>query len=358
MIKKLLAVGPQGSGKTRAIMEVSNFLNNKIQYSWDEESNLKGTNVVVPYSLSLSDEEKLIIADNPGQNSLEMVRKSVAQSGANYNGIIIFTDAIQFNFREIGFIHAASISQYLKQDGLPVIMITTKADLIQRFYQANLLNKICSTLENVVQNCYQGQKISYYDRVREKEDYFELTVSNDWILFTEIEQLLINALDEEFSTAKISGITPMNIRLMVRSLLLGYCEFYKEKHFDYIKQYPIFNAIYDDDELINSLNYNRPSAKETVTPWRYLAAQSKSKIVNKNEIPFQKSAFLSKNIEYVFREYCFAIPTKHMEFEGIIRQKAYNKKWHFIGSTFTDSLTSKGIRNTAILIEKLCEEIS
>ncbi|OLS19968.1 MAG: hypothetical protein HeimC3_42940 [Candidatus Heimdallarchaeota archaeon LC_3] len=353
MVWKIGSVGPQGSGKTRTIMEVCNqLIENK--YLWEEEENLAGTTIVKPFTI-LIDNKKLIIADNPGQNSLEMVRKSVAQSGADYTGILIFVDSLQFNFREIGLFHAMSIANYVKQEGLPVALITTKADLIQRFFQSDLLTRICYILESGVQNIFDGQNIPYFDRTRKLHSEFILHINDGWIPFLELEQVLINALEYNINPLNVPGFTMMNVRLFARSILLGYCQFYKEKHPDFIQQYPIFNALYSDYDFINSLNYNRPSAMETGTPWRFIAAQSKSKFVDKNEPPFQQSAFYANNIEFVLKNYCLASPTRHMVYEGELRQKVFDMGWKFIGSTFTDSITPGGIQNSINIIYKLAE---
>jgi GTPase SAR1 family protein len=351
LVIKIGSVGPQGSGKTRSIISINNFLSSN-EYSWEEEEHLIGTTVVMPYTLTIN-KKKVIIADNPGQNSLEMVRKSVAQSGADYSGLIIFIDAIQFNFRGIGILHAESIAEYIKRQSLPVALITTKADLIQRFFQSDLLSRICYTLEHAVQNCVNGQKVPYFDKVRNIEVEFELRIENGWINFLQLEQLLVNALDRQFSIQIIPGFTTINIRLFVRSLLLGYCQYYKEQYPDYIQQFPVFNSLYDDKELINSLNYNRPSAIEFSTEWKVIASQSRTAITNKNEPPFQQSAFFANNIDYVLRQYCLATPTKAIEWQGRVRQKILDKGWNLVGNTFTDCITPGGIQNIIKIISDL-----
>ena len=52
-VGKFAAVGQGGSGKTRAVAEIANYLSNRTKYGWIEESNLAGTLTVTPYSVSL-----------------------------------------------------------------------------------------------------------------------------------------------------------------------------------------------------------------------------------------------------------------------------------------------------------------
>lgn len=351
MVIKIGSVGPQGSGKTRTLLEINNFLSGN-QNSWQEEEQISGTTVVMPYTLTIN-KKKVIIADNPGQNSLEMVRKSVAQSGADYSGIIIFIDAIQFNFREIGMLHATSIAEYVKLKELPVAIITTKADLINHFFQSVLLSKICYTIESAVQNCQSGQKVPFFNRIRNAGMTFDISINNGWISFLQLEQLIVNALDLQFSTQYVPGFTKMNIRLFVRSLLLGYCQYYREQYPDYIQKFPVFNSLYNDTELINSLNYNRPTATETSTEWKVIASQSRTAITSKNEPPFQQSAFFANNIDYVLRHYCLATPTKAIEWQGKVRQRIMEKGWHLVGNTFTDCVSLQGIQSILKIINDL-----
>ena len=353
-IGKFAAVGQGGSGKSRAVVELVNFLAESKKYDWIEESNLSGTLTVTPYTLTLpASSQKIIISDNPGQNSLEMVRLSVARAGSNYSGIIIFADAMSWNFREVGILHAESIAKYLNSDELPVAFITTKADMIFKFQQTNLLNDITFVIANSIANLQDQMTVPYFNRVKKREEAFLLYLKDDWVPFTQLEQVLINALDQEFMDNS-SGFTTMNRRLFVRSLLLGFCDYYRKEFPEYIRQYPVFNAI--DSHLLNSLNYHRPSAYETETPWKILASQSKSGITSKNEIPFRKDAFNVSSIEYVLRNFCLGTQTRHYELEGMMRARAYENGWKFVASAYTDSVTKPGIERTIECIKKLVSE--
>ena len=71
-IGKIGAIGTQASGKTRALMAVANFTSRKSIYSWDEDDNIAGTNTVQPYTVEFSNiARRVVLDDNPGQNSLE-----------------------------------------------------------------------------------------------------------------------------------------------------------------------------------------------------------------------------------------------------------------------------------------------
>jgi len=333
-IGKFAAVGQGGSGKTRGIAEIANYLAKQILYPWDEESNMAGTLTVTPYSMSIPSAKnitpgsfdqqqnvrRIILADNPGQNSLELVRISVAKSGANYKGLIIFADAIGWNFHSVGISHAKSISKYLETKNLPVALITSKADIINAFQQTSFLNDIIACLSTALKSADNGQLIPYFDRVHNSQKQFHLQVlEGGWISFTQLEQFLVNALDANYYQSE-NGFTFMNRRLFVRSLLLGYCDYYRKEYPEFIQSYPVFNAI--DENLLNSLNYHRPTSYETGTPWNVLASQRRSgSSVTKNEPPFRLDAFDDDGMNYVLRNFCMGTQSRHYELEGIRYQK-------------------------------------
>ena len=358
-IGKFAAVGQGGSGKTRCVAEIANYLSGTNKYVWTEESNLAGTLTVTPYSVTLPknsneiDDKKIIISDNPGQNSLEMVRLSVARSGSNYAGIIIFADAISWNFREVGILHAESIAKYLQSKELPIAFITTKADMIFKFQQTNLLTDIIFVIANAIRSISDNMVVPYFNRIKNRQESFIFHLNDGWLPFTQLEQILINILDQEYFDNS-TGLTTMNRRIFVRSLLLGFCDYYRKEFPEYVRQYPIFNAI--DKNLLNSLNYHRPSAFETETPWKVLAAQSRSAITTKNEIPFRKDAFEESSIEYVLRNFCLGTQTRHYELEGMMRARAFENGWKFVTSAYTDSITKPGLERTIRCIKKLVTE--
>jgi hypothetical protein len=91
---KSSVVGRGGAGKTRIIVELANRLANN-KYSWDEEENIAGTLTVTLYSIDITLNNytaKVILAGNPGQQSLETVRVIAARTGTEYKALILVTD--------------------------------------------------------------------------------------------------------------------------------------------------------------------------------------------------------------------------------------------------------------------------
>ncbi|MHA2364620.1 MAG: hypothetical protein ACXAC7_11740, partial [Candidatus Hodarchaeales archaeon] len=110
---RIAVIGQGGAGKTRTIQEMANYLAGRPVYVWSEEKNMAGTFTVTPYSLVFG-HRMAVFNDNPGQSSQELVRRSVAQAGANYRGLLIFQDAVAWNFRQIGVGHGRVITEYIE----------------------------------------------------------------------------------------------------------------------------------------------------------------------------------------------------------------------------------------------------
>ena len=69
-IGKLGLLGTVGSGKTKFIKLLANLANKRIVYNYDETEEANGTLNAQPYSLPLINNERILIIDNPGQNSI------------------------------------------------------------------------------------------------------------------------------------------------------------------------------------------------------------------------------------------------------------------------------------------------
>ena len=106
---KIAALGQGGSGKTFLINTIANYLAEKQVYNWDEESNMAGTIAVTPYMLDFPDKRRIIINDNPGQDSLEFIRNIIASQGDVYQGLVVVVDAVGWNFRNVGLYQAKSL---------------------------------------------------------------------------------------------------------------------------------------------------------------------------------------------------------------------------------------------------------
>ncbi|HKZ41200.1 MAG TPA: hypothetical protein VJ044_09585, partial [Candidatus Hodarchaeales archaeon] len=157
----------------------------------------------------------MVVNDNPGQSSLDLVRQSVAMAGANYSGIVIFTDGTAWNFREIGVQHALLISQYITDiSTIPVLVITSKADLVKVLSTKKVLDHHASLIADTIADMRAGQKVVYFDRVNNQARTFEVRQGRqDSLYFTQLEQAIVNALQTDNREQEFEGFSQVNIRL-------------------------------------------------------------------------------------------------------------------------------------------------
>lgn len=359
-VGKLSLVGQGGSGKTYMVNQISNHLIGVEMYPWDEEKNMAGTIGVTPYSMTVKN-DKVIINDNPGQNSLEMVRNAIASQGDVYSGVIIVNDGCGWNFRRIGMHHTQSMAVHIKMPEIPILVITSKCDLRDHLVKSGKVNEFAEIIESTAQNLKDGMLVQLFDRAFKQNESFRVKMTKDrTVPFTMMEQILVNALDAVSSCPPINGLTPMNIRLMVRSLLLGYCDLLKEilKAENIFNQFPQFNAI--DDELINKLNYHRPTAYETQALWIKLAGIDSAGRPLKHEPPMLLDFFDKASIMSVFTKFVFASKEKHEgfihELEDFGRCVQPDKSWVIVDDAFTNSVTDEGKNRTIEGLSKLIEK--
>ncbi len=263
-IGKLGLLGSVGSGKTKFIKLLANLANKRIVYNYDEAEEGNGTLSAQPYSLPLINNERLLIIDNPGQNSLASIRTTVA--GDSYKALIIILDAIGKNFWNMSLQQCDDILKSISSK-LPVIIVFNKYDLqITLLGKKSFVDDLALLIEKIVSSIEYGKKLPYFDRTNNKVEYLPFDSQSNTLSFTQLEQVIVNGLDQYFNLNPVAGFTKLNIRLMVRSLLLGYCNLFKT-----YSVLPEFKEKYPDllipHDIQNTLLYFRPTAYENKTPW-------------------------------------------------------------------------------------------
>jgi GTPase SAR1 family protein len=350
---KIGILGPGGAGKTRMLVELVNRMDKR--YEWDEEKQFLGSLSVTPFHVTFPLKNKSVkctLVDNPGQNSLEKLRMNAAKSDGKYLGFVLVVDSCSWNFREIAIWHTKAIEHHLSLDTIPLNIITNKSDLATLLL-GKLGNYIGEIIEEAFDHLKNYDKVFYFNRITSREEFFQITLYEGWVPFTQIEQYLTNSLDAVFVKNQVEGFTQVNIRTLIRSILLGFCQFYQEYHPEFVSSNPIFNAI--DDELVNSLNYFRGTSYETSTPFNILAAQSKTGLTHKNEIPFHISSFEKKNIIFILNKYVVAQEKNFQHFVSKI--KTHLPSWNVIDATYTNSVTDDGISKIRTSLASLLEYI-
>lgn len=351
-VGKIAALGQGGSGKTYMTNQLANHLAKQEVFSWREEEQMAGTIGVTPYSIDFPDGRRVIINDNPGQNSLELVRQAIASQGNVYQGLLLVADGVGWNFRDIGIYHAEPILKNMGPEA-PVAVIITKKDLRDYIISTGKLEEMAEVLARAVHSVHDGMVVPYRDRAFRRDGSFKLRLPDtNFVPLTAMEQVLVNALDEWLRMMLIPGFTPMNVRLMVRSLLLGFCEFMLSVAPDIASLYPQFNAI--DPDLVNRLNYHRPTAFETGTGWLKLAGQDRDSNPLKHEPPIICSFFDEQAIRIVLREFVMTDDRRVSEYI----QEVKNKGWNVVTHAYTDSVSLNGRDKVATTVQNLMDAMT
>lgn len=349
-VGKVASIGQGGSGKTYMINSMVNYLAEKEVYSWDEEKNMAGTIGVTPYSLAFPGKKRIIVNDNPGQDSFEAIRQMIASMGEVYNGYILVCDSIGFNFRNIAIAQIKSmLDANTNQTFVPIVIIISKKDLRDTLLQTNIIKDLSKIIAESIKNIHHGLEIKFRDRAFNKNGLYTVKLKDQALIpFTIAEQVLTNAIDDWLKKDPINGFTSMNVRLLVRALLLGYCEAMK-KTID-LSKYPAFSSM-GDPHLVNRLNYHRPTAFETGSGWEKLGGSAIQ------EPPILKHSFDPKTVELIFKNYVFASEEKIDSFLKELRKLGQIYKWKIVGKAFTNSIDLKGKEEIKQVLAKLIDHI-
>ena len=354
---RIAVIGPGGAGKTRSIQEMANTLAKTRKYNWSEEKNIAGTMVVTPYSLSFPPNSMAVFNDNPGQSSLDLIRKSVAQAGAHYKGIMIYQDATAWNFRDVGLIQARTITEFIEEEiTLPVAVITTKSDLVAQLSKSSILNHHAGLISDVIERTKDGFLIDFFNRVKNQPRQIELSLYKGAFYFTQLEQLLVNTIQTDLRSNPIKGMTQINLRYYIRSILMGFASlvinFIAESKLGEI--YPELNAF--DSNLVTALNYYRPTAYETESDWEVIHG------AGKNEPIILKEILDETSIKSVIKTFSLATKDDHLNHINKLKEEMKvspnpDVKWYLVDHVYTDTISDEGRSNLLRTYEKFISGI-
>ena len=254
---------------------------------------------------------------------------------------------------------AKSMIDVNKSPNLPIIIIISKRDLRDYLVQSNKIAIIATVMANAVKNVSKNFEIDYHSRMYNKPLKDNITLQDPSLIpLTVMEQLLTNALDKYLEDEPIKGFTKMNVRLFVRSFLLGYMEAMKSM-ID-LQKYPIFSSI-GDPNLVNRLNYHRPTAFETGSGWEKLGKSSVPGQKGLEQPPILRQTFDSKTIELIINNFVLASESKVQEFVDEMK-KSGQDNWKVVSFCYTNALERSGkeqIKNTLIqLLNEVSEQKS
>ena len=342
---KIAIIGQTGSGKTHLITRMINDLALETLFPWDEENELGGTSKITHYNMELSPHGRFILQATTNHSTLKEIQLSMKNKGNAFKGLLLISDAISWNYSQIGVYQADQLRHFAKRSNIPICLIVNKKDLATKFLKEGLLDKVLELFDKTLNDISSLSKIHYINRVDRTSNFIHIQTKNDQnISFLHLEQLFCSTLDLWNKSANIKGLTFVNIRILVRSLLLGLYE-----HF--IKNGTNLTI---DENLRNRLNYYRPTAFETGVNWNII-----SQDINDNgkiKEPVFNVQFLDKKIlKAVFINDVIATEEKVINFCQQLSNLEELNKWNLASNCFTDSVSKNGrklIYDTLILFIK------
>jgi hypothetical protein len=266
----------------------------------------------------------------------------IANQGEVYDGYIVCVDSIGWIFKDIAISQLKSISEGDGHQGFaPIAIIVNKKDLLESLLKPNIIKDLSQIITQAIRAIKNGMEIRFHNRAFNKSGLYQVRLNDESIIpFTIAEQVIVNAIDFWSKNFEISTLTPMNIRLLVRSFLLGYCVAMKET-VD-LSKWPMFTSM-ANPSLANRLNYHRPTAFETGSGWEKLSGTNEKGELNIAEPPILRQAIDEKTVEVILKKYVFVSEKKFQEFVNEMNKLGQIYKWLVTSCIFSNSVEKSGI---------------
>ena len=325
-------------------------------FHWNEEKMLVGTTIPIPFLLLLS-HGKVRMWDNPGQETYSQIRQAIAQKAAQYRGFMIFIDDTSQVFAHLGYRHALAISRFvhIREQGepIPTAIVSNKKDFTAALTSGNLLKDLASYVADAFERTTSQDFVSlpYFDRMAHIERVRTAPVKRqrgiNYMTISDFEQKLVSLFDEFFQKGTDldpmlveSIFTKMNLRILARSLIMGFYELVLNVDLSSI---PGLAAISPD--LYPILNERRPTFLETNVQWSDISPDSK-------EPPFILDLFSKNDIVSVMRRRVLGSDEKHqVRVDEIKKERADD--WEIVADSRISIKSEEGIQKFIYSLEEI-----
>ena len=322
---KIATFGPAGSGKTHLITRIINDITLENTYLGDEEQELAGISNVANYHLDFRPYGRFIMHINSNYSTLRQISELMKNLSDIYQGLIIVLDAIGWNFRNIAKYQADQLRHFSNYLEIPICLMVNKRDLAEIILK-NYIDDISEIIDQTMKQIHTWRKLHYFNYTHRQINFIKLTKLNiEAISFPIFEQILVYILDKWNRKVEVPGMTNLNVRILIRSLLLALLEI----------QSP--NVV--TEELKNCLNYYRPTSYETEITWTQMMAPLDKKM---QEPVFDATKITTDIIKTLLLDQILANEEKVKQFYDELQNLTELSKWNVVNYCYTDSITREG----------------
>ncbi|MFX1515258.1 MAG: ADP-ribosylation factor-like protein [Promethearchaeota archaeon] len=338
---RILVVGTQGGGKTAIVTKLAARTDSSMEYQEDFAGTIETEYLKVSF-----DEGNFFSLLLPigGQEKWAKLRE---RFGSTAEAIVAILDSCTKQFWINSLQQASSISSVLPYNNYPIAFIVTKRDL-----NDSITNEASTFGETIVEGITNAKRegVTYYSRgFRIAERSFQLETDTDEIPFTQMEQIIANALEQKFFT----GLEPGNAR-KGRMLLTGF-SLVNCRIFSRALTLALSQQAEPGDQLaiLGLLNDMRPTMLELDTNWTDLIRKY-PKAGSEPIIPADISA---NQIKGIILEKLLANEADIHNFEQEIAKMSHLTGWRPVGWEHISIFHQNGLDKASSLVRKIMETI-
>ncbi|UCG01417.1 MAG: hypothetical protein JSW11_17580 [Candidatus Heimdallarchaeota archaeon] len=339
---RILVVGTQGGGKTATVTKLAARTDSSMEYLEDFAGTIETEYLKVSF-----DEGNFysLLLPIGGQEKWAKLRE---RFGSTAEAIVAILDSCTKQFWINSLQQASSISSVLPYNNYPISFIVTKKDL-----NDSITSDADTFGETIVEGIANAKRegVTYYSRgFRISQRSFELGNNIEKIPFTQMEQIIANALEQKYFTGLepgnarkgrmlLGGFSLVNCRIFSRALTLGLSQ----------QEEPG-----DELAILGLLNDMRPTMLELDTNWTDLVRKY-PKAGSEPIIPADISA---DQINDIILEKLLANETDIINFEEELNKMSHLTGWRHVGWEHISIFEEEGLDKASSLVRKIMETIS
>ncbi len=339
---RILVVGTQGGGKTATVTKLAARTDSSMEYQEDFAGTIETEYLKVSF-----DEGNFysLLLPIGGQEKWAKLRE---RFGSTAEGIVAILDSCTKQFWINSLQQASSISSVLPYNNYPISFIVTKKDL-----NDSITGDTDTFGETIVEGVAKAKQegVTYYSRgFRISQRSFELENDIEEIPFTQMEQIIANALEQKYFSGLepgnarkgkmlLAGFSLVNCRIFSRALTLG-----------------LSRQAEPGDQLaiLGLLNDMRPTMLELDTNWTDL----ERKYPRAGSEPVIPANISADQIKEIILEKLLANETDIVNFEQDLTKMSHLTGWRHVGCEHISIFDEEGLDKASILVRKIMENIS
>ncbi|MHA2232758.1 MAG: hypothetical protein ACXAB4_09730 [Candidatus Hodarchaeales archaeon] len=341
---RILVVGSQGGGKTALATKLAARTDRNVRYR--EEF---GGTIETEYLRMEYDGGNLFSLLLPigGQEKWSGLRTAHGEAA---EGIITVLDSTTKGFWPSSLSQAVEVSPVVPYDDYPIAIVVTKEDLNGLIREH--LEQVCDVILKGIQFAQDNGGISYYARGFRVVERFA-RVSSDEIPFSISEQIIVNALEQEFFTQVVPGSASEGTQLLQGFSLVN-CRLFSRALASAISQPPENGETRRDPRaILRLLNDMRPTLLELDTAWEEI--QEKYPLAGKE--PFVSASVSKKEIKDAILSKLLAEEKDIDEFKKQVEAMGPETGWKLQGTVHSSVFYDEGLEQISQLLRTFLDSI-